>query len=138
MLFQIVLSDAASDTLNEGMYYFESDILTPGVCDLIKTNDTYRLIHKERHNTVINLVQRKSGTLKIFDTQLPGQEYWIAVSGSASPQGDGSYLGKVRTAYHYFPVIPGKVNKGTRSLRVATQEEVSAWKRKQETRIRDF
>ena len=138
LFFQVVVSVAASEALKEGIYYFDSDILTPGICDLVKTNDTYRLIHQERHNTVINLVQHRNKTLKIFDTQLPGQEYWISVSGSASPKDDGSYSGKIKTAYHYFPVSPGKVNKGTWTLREATQEEVTAWKRKKESKIRGF
>lgn len=62
--------------------------------------------------------------VKIFGTTIPTQEYWIDVSGYAKPHDDGAYSGKIRTAYYAIPLIPMKINKGTWSIRKATEQDV--------------
>ena len=42
-------------TPSEGRYYLQSDILSSGLCDIVKTNDIYILTHIERHNIRIKL-----------------------------------------------------------------------------------
>ena len=101
----------------------QSDVLTSGLCDLTRTNELYRLTHLERHNTTLNLNINEQ-EIVIVNTTLPNQEYWISISGSAELGANGVYSGKMKAAYHAFPLIPGKVEKGTWSLRRATAKDI--------------
>ena len=123
LLFLALANLSSADSLAEGRYLLQSDVLTSGLCDLTKSNELYRLTHLERHNTILNL-KNKNHEILIVNTTLPGTEYWISISGSAVLGANDVYSGKMKAAYHAFPLIPGKVRKGIWSLRKATEKDI--------------
>jgi hypothetical protein len=113
--------------LPDGCYFLQSDVLPDGLCTVTSTNERSRLVHHESHfTTVINLKSAWRGRIKIVDTTIPTQEFSISVSGSATPQEDGSFAGSIRQVSYFIPLIPGKTSKGKWSLRRATKKDIDA------------
>ena len=123
-LLLICIGSLHAETLPNGRYFFQSDVLSSGLCDLVQTNGYYRLTHIERRNTIIKLKHGFADKIKIFDTTIGTLEYWISVSGYAKPRGDGLYSGNLRATYYAIPLIPMKFNRGTWTLRKAMEKDI--------------
>ena len=120
-------SIVTAGALPDGRYFLQSDVLPDGLCSVTSTNGVSRLVHHESHfTTIINLKSAWRGRIKIVDSTIPTQEFSISLSGSASPQEDGSFSGRIRKSSYFIPLIPGRIRRGTWSLRKATEQDIAA------------
>ena len=121
----LMASALTAAPLPDGLYFLQSDVIPDGLCTVTSTNGRSRLVHHESHfTTIITLKSAWRGKVKIVDTTIPTQEFSVSVSGSATPQEDGAFSGPIKQTSYAIPLIPGKIQRGTWSLKRATKKDV--------------